>query len=145
MYSPMQEAQAGELRRLKLNSLTVASPLCSGADHPQLIHYSPSAQSRSCAFPLLSGDSNGCPQIQIRCSPIAETFAKSSTIDIECNAVHPYYRSHADFPYLGQKLLAVQNFVKCQNPIEWKALWCDRRSKFLVDVLGNTTPIQTLT
>ena len=52
---------------------------------------------------------------------------------------HPYY----DFPFLGNRLLNLQSFVKSRNPHSWTALWHDRRNiafwwTFWVSIIINT-------
>ena len=48
----------------------------------------------------------------------------------EINAEDPYdhYIPHVNFPFLGQRILEVQNFVKTRNAHRLSALWYDRRN-----------------
>ncbi|KAL8711217.1 MAG: hypothetical protein Q9220_004362 [cf. Caloplaca sp. 1 TL-2023] len=46
--------------------------------------------------------------------------------DIDANEAPSHYRAE-DFPFLGSRLLRLQNFSKHQEPHDWKVLWFDRR------------------
>ncbi|KAL8950291.1 MAG: hypothetical protein Q9222_003657 [Ikaeria aurantiellina] len=46
--------------------------------------------------------------------------------DLDANEAPSHYRTQ-DFPYLGSRLLRLQNFSKHQEPHDWKVLWFDRR------------------
>ena len=46
--------------------------------------------------------------------------------DLDANEAPSHYRAQ-DFPFLGSRLLRLQNFSKHQEPHDWKVLWYDRR------------------
>lgn len=68
------------------------------------------------------------PMLQVLCEKSCATQeALELYRDIDAGAVRDTYDSNADFPILGQKLLALQQFVKEYHPKTLTALLRDRR------------------
>jgi hypothetical protein len=58
--------------------------------------------------------------------------------NIEAPEIGQQYSARADFPFFGERLVKVQQFVLKKNPSNWKSLWNDRRDlrEFLILLQG---------
>ena len=68
------------------------------------------------------------------CDPLLERLCGHSWQDeiqlyeeLDAHDVPNHYSPSQDFPFLGRRLLRVQDFTKMQNPQDWRVLWSDRR------------------
>ncbi|MCJ1400648.1 hypothetical protein MMC11_003856 [Xylographa trunciseda] len=69
------------------------------------------------------------PMLSLLCGQSWEDEAPRKVYN-EINAEDPYdhYIPHVSFPFLGQRILELQNFVKTRNAHRLSALWYDRRN-----------------
>ena len=67
--------------------------------------------------------------------------------DIDASGVKSVYSARADFPFLADRLLSLQDFVVTQCPSDWRTVWRDRRDTarfwtlWAVMVFGGTSII----
>ena len=47
--------------------------------------------------------------------------------DIDASGVKSVYSARADFPFLADRLLSLQEFSVTQCPSDWRSVWRDRR------------------
>jgi hypothetical protein len=52
---------------------------------------------------------------------------ESTYSDIQAPDIGQQYNSQDDFPFFGDRLIKIQQFVLKKNPSDWKTLWNDRR------------------
>jgi hypothetical protein len=66
-------------------------------------------------------------------------------VDIDPPSVRTVYSAKVDFPFLGERLMILQEFSLTQTPNDWTTLWRDRHgiSRFwtlwAVIILGGAT------
>lgn len=78
-----------------------------------------------------SSGPNSDPLLQLICGRSCES-GESSTIFAEIGAddASNHYDPQVDFPFLGKRLLGLQDYVRGHNPHNFKSLWYDRRNGF---------------
>ena len=47
--------------------------------------------------------------------------------EIQAPEIEQQYSAREDFPFFGERLVKIQQFVLKKNPSDWKTLWNDRR------------------
>jgi hypothetical protein len=58
----------------------------------------------------------------------SQSWTKQSVYDdVDASPAKLVYSAHTDFPYFGERLLALQEHVLFQAPNDFRSLWRDRR------------------
>lgn len=71
--------------------------------------------------------------LEANCDPLLSRLCSKSWVneqvynDIEAPNVRTVYSAKADFPYFGERLLILQEYIVTQVPDGWRSLWRDRR------------------